>query len=234
MVKLPRTAQFSVGQLRSRVSSCLHLPTLFQLVPQAVSDLLRDAQATDENTVSCTEIFTDGSPLIPRAFKSAQCSLLVAGCQSAGPSECWWKEAEKQAKVYRWKAVTANVLTFQPAAPVAADLRSRSVLLTWKSTLQAYRKVGRDPAPHVRSVSAFWCRLLRTEGPGVRHDFRVSRHEELWMTLQSRSPSTSNQKKHRSHGCAGLAEPVVGGTVVWWEAGRRGVLFGSQGSVAVG
>ena len=109
-------------------------------------------------------------------LKSVQCTLLVAGCQSAGPSECWWKEAdlvgekttlEKQAKVCRWKAVTANVLTFQPAVEkdaagffASADLSSRNVLLTWKSTLQVYRK---DPAPHVRSAGTLWCQLLRTE-----------------------------------------------------------------------
>ena len=64
----PKDSAISVGQLRSRFSSCLHLPMLFQLAPQAVSDLLREAQATDEDTVSRIEIFTDGSSLSSRGL----------------------------------------------------------------------------------------------------------------------------------------------------------------------
>ena len=48
---------------------CIYLPMLFQLAPRAVSDMLREAQATDDDdTVSGKEIFTDGSSLIPRAW----------------------------------------------------------------------------------------------------------------------------------------------------------------------
>ena len=57
-----RSGTISVGQLRSRVSSCVHLP-------QAVSeDLLHEAKASDDDTVSCKVIFTDGSSLIPKAW----------------------------------------------------------------------------------------------------------------------------------------------------------------------
>ena len=77
----------SVGHLRSRVSSYLHLPMLFQLAPQAVSDLLREAHATDEDTVSCVEMFTDGSSLIPRAWPRVAASggwgvLTTATCDN--------------------------------------------------------------------------------------------------------------------------------------------------------
>ena len=40
----------------------------FQLAPQALNDFLREAKAADDDTVSCLEIFTDGSSLIPRAW----------------------------------------------------------------------------------------------------------------------------------------------------------------------
>ena len=64
----PKDSAISVGQLRSRVSLGLHLPMLFQLAPQAVNDLLREAKAADDDAVSCMEIFTDGSSLISRAW----------------------------------------------------------------------------------------------------------------------------------------------------------------------
>ena len=64
----PMSSSLSVGQLRSRVSSCVHLPMLFQLAPGAVNDMCCGAVATDDDTVSCIEIFTDGSSLIPKAW----------------------------------------------------------------------------------------------------------------------------------------------------------------------
>ena len=74
---------------------------------------------------------------------------------------------EKKAEVSRWNAVTANVLTFQFAVEkVAAGFFRQwpqNGVQIWKSTLQANRKVGRDPAPDVRSVGILWCQLLRTE-----------------------------------------------------------------------
>ena len=57
----PKDSAISVGQLRSPVSSCFDLPMLFQLTPRAVSDLLREAWATDGDTVSRVQIFTDSS-----------------------------------------------------------------------------------------------------------------------------------------------------------------------------
>ena len=57
----PMTSRLSVGQLMSRVSSRVHLPMLFQLSPGAVSDMWCGALATDDDTVACIEIFTDGS-----------------------------------------------------------------------------------------------------------------------------------------------------------------------------
>ena len=64
----PMNSILSVGQLRSRVSSCVHLPLLFQLSPGAVSDMWCGAVATDDDTVWYIEIFTDGSSLIPKAW----------------------------------------------------------------------------------------------------------------------------------------------------------------------
>ena len=64
----PMNSKLSVGQLRNRVSSCVHLPMLFQLSPGAVSDMWCGALTTDDDTVSCIEIFTDGSSLIPKAW----------------------------------------------------------------------------------------------------------------------------------------------------------------------
>ena len=64
----PMNSKLSVGQLRNRVSSCVHLPMLFQLSPGAVSDMWCGALATDDDTVTCIEIFTDGSSLIPKAW----------------------------------------------------------------------------------------------------------------------------------------------------------------------
>ena len=64
----PMNSKLSVGQLRSRVSSCVHLPMLFQLSPGAVSDMWCGALATDDDTIACIEIFTDGSSLIPKAW----------------------------------------------------------------------------------------------------------------------------------------------------------------------
>ena len=61
-------SELSVGQLRNRVSSCVHLPMLFQLSPGAVSDMWCGALATDDDTVTCIEMFTDGSSLIPKAW----------------------------------------------------------------------------------------------------------------------------------------------------------------------
>ena len=63
----PMNSKLSVGQLRSRVSSCVHLPRLFQLSPGAVSDMWCGALATDDDTVACIEFFADGSSLIPKA-----------------------------------------------------------------------------------------------------------------------------------------------------------------------
>ena len=65
----------------------MHLPMLFQLAPRAVSDLLSEAQATDDDPVSCTEIFTDGSSLIPRAWPRVAASggwgvLITAICDT--------------------------------------------------------------------------------------------------------------------------------------------------------
>ena len=48
----PKDSKLSVGQLRSRVSSCVHLPMLFQLAPEAVSDMWCGALAADDDTVS--------------------------------------------------------------------------------------------------------------------------------------------------------------------------------------
>ena len=48
----PMNSKLSVGQLRNRVSSCVHLPMLFQLSP-AVSDMWCGALATDDDTVTC-------------------------------------------------------------------------------------------------------------------------------------------------------------------------------------
>ena len=62
-------------------------PCLLQLAPRAVSDLLREAQASDDDTVSCIEIFTDGSSLIPRAWPRVAASggwgvLITAICDN--------------------------------------------------------------------------------------------------------------------------------------------------------
>ena len=64
----PKDSAISVVQLRGCVFSGLHLSMLFQLAPQAVKTLLREDKAADDDTVSCMEIFTDGSSLIPRAW----------------------------------------------------------------------------------------------------------------------------------------------------------------------
>ena len=64
----PRDGTINVGELRSRVSSCVHLPMLSQLAPQAVKDLLHEAKASDDDTVSGKVIFKDGSSLIPKAW----------------------------------------------------------------------------------------------------------------------------------------------------------------------
>ena len=50
--KAPMNSKLSVGQLRSRVSSCVHLPMLFQLSPGAVSDMWCGALATADDTVA--------------------------------------------------------------------------------------------------------------------------------------------------------------------------------------
>ena len=43
-------------------------PCFLQLAPGAVSDMWCGALATDDDTVSCIEFFTDGSSLIPKAW----------------------------------------------------------------------------------------------------------------------------------------------------------------------
>ena len=64
----PMNSKLSMSQLRSRVSSCVHLPLLFQVSPGAVSDMWCGALATDDDTIASIEIFSDGSSLIPKAW----------------------------------------------------------------------------------------------------------------------------------------------------------------------
>ena len=83
----PMNSKLSVGQLRSRVSSCVHLPMLSQLTLGVVSDIWCGALATDDDTVSCIEIFTDGSSLIPKAWPRVAASggwgvLVSATCDN--------------------------------------------------------------------------------------------------------------------------------------------------------
>ena len=66
----PMNSKLSVGQL--------HLPMLFQLTPGAVSDMWCGALATDDDTVACIEIFTDGSSLIPKAWPRVGWGVLVS------------------------------------------------------------------------------------------------------------------------------------------------------------